>query len=134
MSSDPNMLTSEAKAASQQAVHAQKNAAQAVETARAVQAQAIQDSTTQSFIEAIKQAFGSYTDQQRFIDLKQVPLLCKQVLSIHDDIKEIKEMMRTNDARYVNQDQFAVVKALSYGLAGAVLSGFVAALLALVFR
>lgn len=129
--------------ASREAVHAARDAAQAIETARAVQATVLHESTTASLTEALREVFGEYTEQQRFIDLKRVPLICKQIEYIHENIAEIKTMMDNvksdltkkdtdNSTKYVNQDQFWPVKTLVYGVVGIMLTGIVTALLALV--
>lgn len=128
------VLTTEATEAALAAIHAAKNAAQAVENARALQIAALNENTTNSLIDALRQVFGENSDKQRFIDVKKIPLICAQIDDIQDNIKEIKEMFRIADLRYVNQDQFFTVKALSFGFAGAVLSAFVAALIVMVFK
>ncbi len=109
------------------AVHAQRNAAQAVETARAVQMAAISENTTQALAEALREVFGEYTEQQRFIDTKRIPLICKQIDSIHDALQEIKDNM-------VNQDQFWPVRTIVYGLVGIMLTGMVGAIVLLVVK
>lgn len=118
--------------ASEKAVHAAKNAAQAVEMARALQAAALHETTTQSIAEALRQVFGEYTEQQRFVDLKRVPLICKQIENIDYSLTEIRETLKSNNDKFVNQDQFWPVKTLVYGVVGLMLTGVVTALLALV--
>ncbi len=130
--------------AAHEAVHAARDAAQAVEVARQTQLLSFKEETKNSFVEAIQDAFGDYKQQGRFVDLKQIPLICAQIINIHNNIEEIVEMMKQvkhdldakdekNEKRYVNQDQFFTVRAIAYGFAGAVLMGFVYYLISGVF-
>lgn len=127
-----DILPGEAGEASREAVHAAKNAAQAVEVARTLQAAVLHESTTQSLSDALRQVFGEYSEQQRFVDLKKIPLLCKQIENIDANISEIKGLIKLSDDKYVNQDQFWPIKTLVYGVVGLMLTGVVTALLALV--
>lgn len=130
----PEILSPEATRAALEAIHAAKNAAQAVETARALQLVAMNENTTKSLVEALRQVFGEYTEQQRFIDTKRIPLICKQIEDIHSNIADIKQMFKTADTRYVNQDVFWPVRTIVYGLTGVLLLGVGGALLSLIIK
>lgn len=138
-------LSPEAQAASQAAVHAAKNAAQAVEVARAAQIQAHDEVTTQALVKALEQVFGEQEERQRFIDTKRIPLICKDITDIKQNIGDIKEMMKQvkvdltdtgkeNEARYVNQDQFEPIQKVVYGMVGLILIAVVGAVIALVLQ
>lgn len=141
----PEPLSPEAAAASKAAVHAQKEAAQAVEVARVTQMHAHDETTKNMLADALREVFGEYQDQQRFIDLKRIPLICKDIAGIHSNIGEIKEMMEQvksdldkkdekNEAKYVTKDQFSPIKIVVFGLCGAILMAFTGALISLVFK
>ncbi len=99
--------------ASLEAVHAAKNAAQAVETARAVQAAALHENTTQSLVEALRQVFGEGQERQRFIDITRIPLICQSIIQMGDDLKEINKKI---DSKFVTNEAFTPVKLIAYGL------------------
>ncbi len=133
------------EAASQEAVKTAAIHADAVEVARTAQLQAHDEKTRELFETAISNAFGEYKDQQRFIDLKRVPLICAQIVNIHDNLEEMKEMMKQvkvdldkkdeeNSKKFVNIDQFNPVRVIAFGLTGAILMAFVGALISLVFK
>lgn len=130
----PQILTPEANEAALEAIHAAKNAAQAIETARALQVAAMNENTTKSLVDALRAVFGENEDSKRFIDISKIPLICKSIVDIHDTLTEIKDMFAKADERYVNQDQFFTVKAIAFGFAGAVLTGFMGMLVYLVFH
>ncbi len=46
---------------------------------------------------ALKEVFGEYTESQRFLDLKRIPLICKDISNINTNIKEIKESIMSGD-------------------------------------
>jgi hypothetical protein len=49
---------------------------------------------------ALRDVFGEYEGAQRFIDVSRVPLICKSILDIHDNIQDIKDTMKTVDGDY----------------------------------
>ncbi len=136
-------LSPEAIQASKEVVKTAAIHADAVEVSRVAQLQAHDEKTRELFEQAISNAFGEYKDQQRFIDLKRVPLICAQIVNIHDNLAEIKEMMqqvkldldekdKRNEERYVNRDQFDPVQKIVYGVVALILTAVVGALIALV--
>lgn len=42
---------------------------------------------------ALKDVFGEYTESQRFLDLKRIPLICKDISSINKNLEDIKDSM-----------------------------------------
>ncbi len=129
---EPEKLSPEAEEASRIAVHAQKNAAQAVEMARAAQMQAHDEITTKALATALREVFGEQEESQRFIDTKRIPLICKDISEMRGNISDIKEMFIAADKRYVNQDQFSPVQKLVYGVVALILTAVMGALIALV--
>ncbi len=128
---NPKGLPSEVIDASVEAVHAAKNAAQAVETARALQAAALSENATQSLVEALRQVFGEGQERQRFIDITRIPLICQSIIQMGDDLKEMNKKL---DEKVVTQDQFAPVKIIAYGLVTSVMLAVLGAILALVLH
>ena len=49
------------------------------------------DPTTQALIDALQKVFGVGEKQKKFVDVGRIPLLCKSVIEMRSDIKEIKE-------------------------------------------
>jgi hypothetical protein len=45
----------------------------------------------------LREVFGENEEAQRFIDVKRIPLICKSILDMHDNIKEIKDNFITID-------------------------------------
>lgn len=138
---EPEPLSPEAQAASQAAVHAAKNAAQAVEMARAAQMQAHDEVTTQALVKALEQVFGEQEERQRFIDTKRIPLICKDITDIKQNISDIKDMMaqvksdliekdEKNEDKYLTKEQFSPYKWVLTIAGGVVVTSLVAAVLA----
>lgn len=76
--------------ASAEAVHKAKNAAQAIEVARAVQTKA-------SMIEALQEVFGETEPEnpkEMRILVQRIPILCSTVLQMHADIASIKDNLQ----------------------------------------
>lgn len=92
------------------------------------------DNIAQSLAEALREVFGENEASRRFIDVSRIPLICKSITDIHENIAEIKDMIKENRNLYVNQDQFNPVRNLAYGAAGLILTGAVVALLALIYK
>ena len=89
-----------------------------------------QKDITQALTEALRQAFGENLDARRFIDVTRVPLICQSIISIHEDIKEIRESLERS---YVRQEEFKPVKAALYSAMGVIALAFLSGLLSLVF-
>ena len=126
---------------------AAKVVSDAVETAKNVVAQAQQtasdladnkrsedEQTTIALTQALRDVFGENQKAQRFIDVSRIPLICKSIYDIHDNIKEIKEMIKEDGKKYVNQDQFEPIKKIVYGLTAAALMTLLAAVLRMVIK
>lgn len=116
----------DAEAASAEAVHKARGAAQALEVARqaqlydAVERTAVR--TKESLLEALKEVFGddeAKDPAQMKVLVQRVPLLCKNVEQTHEDISEIKESLKELkdlvDRKYVTIEMFSPVKLISYG-------------------
>lgn len=88
---------------------------QASETAKNVLAS--EQTITKALSDALRDVFGENVQSGRFIDVTRIPLLCQSVITIHEDIKDIKEKL---DDKYVTKDVFNPVRAIAFGLVGAV--------------
>lgn len=114
-----------AEAASAEAIHSAKNAAQALETARQAQlADAVERTairTKESLLEGLREVFGddSKDPAQMKVLVQRVPLLCQNVEQTHKDIADIKdslaELKDIVDRKYVTIEAFSPVKIISYG-------------------
>lgn len=125
MSTDPEQPQRDAEAASVEAIHKQKNAAQAVEMARQAQmADTVERTairTKETLMEGLREVFGddSKDPQQMKVLVQRVPILCVNVQQTHDDIAEIKESLKNLedvvDRKYVTIEMFTPTKLISYG-------------------
>lgn len=84
--------------ASAEAVHKTKNAAQAIEIAREAQlAKAVEDTaqrTKEALLEGLKEVFGggdSKNPQEMKVLVQRIPVLCTQIMQIHDDLSDMKD-------------------------------------------
>lgn len=83
--------------ASAEAVHKAKNAAQAVEMVREAQmAKLVEDTairTKEALLEGLKEVFGEGDNkdpEQMKVLVRRIPILCTNVLQMHDDIADVK--------------------------------------------
>ena len=149
----PEHTKIDADIASAEAVHKAKNAAQAIETARALQINSAAESAAYKVTEtmgaivrdSVEHVLAKGTEQEKSIVLARVPYICQDVKAIFKALARIQEMMEQtkkdleakdekNDKKYVNQDQFVPVKSLAYGFAGAILTAFSGGLIYLVLN
>ena len=49
---------------------------------------------------ALKEVFGEYTESQRFLDLKRIPLICKDISNINKNLEEIKDSISSKDGDF----------------------------------
>ncbi len=82
---------------------------------------------TKVLANALREVFGEHESSQRFIDTAKVPIICKDIATIRETIKEIKDEM-------VSQDVFWPIKILVYSGVGIVLTAVVGAIVALVIN
>lgn len=87
---------------------------------------------TNSLADALRQVFGENEKAGRFIDVSRIPLICKDIGDIREHLGDIRGMMKTNEDRFINKDQFWPVKTLVYGATGIILTGVITALVYLV--
>lgn len=124
--SDHEQPQIDAEAASSEAVHKAKNAAQALEFARqaqlndAVERTAVR--TKEQLLEALGEVFGNDNARdpaQMKVLVQKIPLLCQNVQQTHLDISEIKESLKdlkdVVDRKYVTIEMFTPTKLISYG-------------------
>ena len=81
--------------------------------------------------EALRQVFGENQESQRFVDVSRIPLICKNINDMHENIKEINDKL---DTKFINNDQFWPVKTLVYGATGIILVAVFSALIYLVIK
>jgi len=81
--------------------------------------------TKREIREAVQDAFSAGVENKRFVDVSRVPLICQSIVSLADDMKDLKESM-------VTQDQFWPVKTLVYTIVGIMLTSMVLALVSMV--
>ncbi len=46
---------------------------------------------------ALKEVFGEYSESQRFLDLKRIPLICKDISNINTSLTDIKGSIGTKE-------------------------------------
>lgn len=132
--------------AAREAVHAARDAAQAVEVARQSQMiQAAEDAATKAATLAAQrvadqalsetrlaeiihrqmtEVLGAGTDSEKAIVLARVPYICADIKTINANLEVIKEALST----------YPIVKTLVFGVVGLILTTFFGALIALVIR
>ncbi len=83
---------------SKEAIHAAKNAAQAIEVAREAQLAKTVSETVQrtkdALLEGLKEVFGdsdSSSPGQMKILVRRIPIICSEINQIHTDIADIKD-------------------------------------------
>lgn len=97
----------------------QKASATAVELAKHDE-----DKTIRALVAALNQVFGEKEEQQQFINLNRVPMICQQLSEIHKNIENITAMIH----------ELQLVKKIVFGAVGMVIVGFFAVLISLVYR
>lgn len=150
-SETPHGLSPDVDAASRDAVHAQKNAAQKVETARQVQMEETAYNAASQVVERVgdimqarmEHVLSMGTEKEKALILARVPYICQDIKEINKKFdvilgkmeevkKDLSEKDDANDKKYVNHDQFGPVQKVVYGLIGLVLTAVGAAVIALV--
>ena len=81
--------------------------------------------------DALREVFDAHKESGRFIDVSRIPLLCKAVLDIHENIKDIKNKL---DNKFVTIEMFSPVRMITFGLVGAILFAVIGALMMLVIK
>jgi len=88
---------------SREAVHAAKNAAQAIEVSREVALQKVVEDTAnrtrETVLSALKEVFGesdSENPQQMKVLVRRIPILCTNVEKMHDDLTDLKNIAKVN--------------------------------------
>lgn len=131
MENDPTEVVLDQQA--REAVHAARNAAQAVEVARqtqmntAIESAAVAKQVDERRMGEIMRAqivdvLASGTESDRAIVLARVPYICADIKEINANLKVLTETLST----------YSVIKALVFGCAGLILTSVVGALIALV--
>lgn len=83
---------------------------------------------------AIKEAFGEYESSGRFMDMKRIPLICKSIIDMHENIKEIKAVLVALDDKFVDRKEFTPIQKILYGLIGVLGITVIGSLLKLILK
>lgn len=102
---------------------------QAAQTAQIVLAN--EATITQALTTALREVFGENTTSGRFVDVSRIPLICKSIIDMHDNLKEMNNKL---DNKFVTAEAFSPVKNIVYGLVTLILIAVVGALVALVLK
>lgn len=92
-----------------------------------------QEETTKYLADALREVFGENQDARRFVDVTRIPLICNSIIGIHEELKELKEIMKDSHNKFVNQDQFFPVRSIVFGIAGILGVASMGAVLKLIF-
>jgi hypothetical protein len=84
--------------------------------------------------DAVGQVIGENKDQKRFIDISRIPLICLSITQIHENIKELKEMMKEQHEIFATKEDVQPIRYITFGLVGMIMAGFVGSVLTLVFK
>lgn len=138
MTDEPTTLTTAEERAKEVLIRAErlamdvvekaKVAAEAVENSRLAQAELHNANYTEMIATALREVFtvNGDKDPEMKVILKRVPILCINVESMHETLKEIKENM-------ISKAEFNLVRGITFGFVTLVVVAFVGALLSKVF-
>lgn len=92
-----------------------------------------------SMVDVVNDALGKFPT--RYFDASRIPLICQSILAIHEDVKQLSDMMKTDreaagteHEKFVTKESFYPVRNIIYGMVGLVLTAFMTGLIILVFR
>lgn len=71
---------------------------------------------------ALKDVFGEYTESQRFLDLKRIPLICKDISGINKSLEDIKNSIDAKENDHENRIRSLEGK-MAYYIGGAAVLG-----------
>ena len=80
---------------------------------------------------ALREVFDLHKESGRFIDISRIPLICKSIIDMHENIKSINNKL---DNKFVTTEMFWPVKTLVYGGLAVILTTIAAALMMLVIK
>lgn len=87
--------------------------------------------TTRHLAEALREVFGENQESHRFIDIARIPLICKSIFDIHENLKSINNKL---DTTFLTKEAFYPVKVVVYGLVGTVMMGVVGAIIRAILK
>ncbi len=90
------------------------------------------DTIASSMVEVINDALGK--SPTRYFDASRIPLLCKSIMDLHENVKEVKQMMKKLPETFVSQEVFSPFRSVIYGLVSVCLLGIAGAILSLVLK
>lgn len=93
--------------------------------------------------DAVSLAIRENSGDQRFLDLKRIPLICLSIAGMHDDLKEIKDMIKEDrlssaeaHETFLTKESFAQqiwpIRSIVYGLVSMILVAVAAAVISMV--
>jgi hypothetical protein len=71
--------------------------------------------------DALKDVFDVNEKTQRFIDVSKIPLICKSIVDIHENIKDIKQALKETDGDH--EIRIRVMEKNQWKIAGAIIVG-----------
>lgn len=77
--------------------------------------------TTESLVKALREVFGEHEQAQRFVDVTRIPLICKSIVEMHEDMALIKVSLN-------------LIQKLVFGAVSIILIGVIGAVLALIIK
>ena len=89
---------------------------------------------TQALSDALREVFGEKIKTQRFIDVSRIPLICQNINNMHENINEIKSIIKEDSRLFITKDEFWPVKTIVYSLTGSILLAVIGAIVALVIK
>jgi len=85
---------------------------------------------TRNLSEALRDVFGENKTSGRFIDVSRIPLICKSIEDIHEQIKLINDKL---DDKFVTKEAFGVVQKIVFGAVGVILATTLGLVLTIAF-
>lgn len=80
--------------------------------------------TTEILVNALRQVFGEKDEQQQFINVSRVPMICKQIDKIHSDIEDIN----------LSLNELKLTKRIVYFTCGAVATAVIATVISMFLK
>lgn len=78
---------------------------------------------------SLREVFGENEEAKRFIDVSRIPLICKSIFDMHENIRDILNKL---DNKYVMKVEFELIKKIVYGACAVILVAVLSALVYLV--
>lgn len=63
------------------------------------------DEITRALSNALREVFGEGEDKKRFIDVSRIPLICKSIIEIREDMKVLKDHVTQIDGKEAQEQK-----------------------------